>query len=199
MASSYGEDASKSALREGYLAIRDRIAPSHRERLDAEIRAHLLALPTYAEAQLLLSYVPFRDEIDTRPIMERAWADGKRVALPRCVPGSVSLQFFEVTSLDGLRPGARGALEPPAEGEPLTTRQMLGSVCLVPGLVFDADGYRIGYGAGYYDNFLAVYPGTKVGLAHSMQVSGNPLPADEHDIAVDVLVSDGAVWSCRRW
>lgn len=199
MASSYGEDASKSALREGYLAIRDRLAPSHRARLDAEVRAHLLALPAYAEAELLLSYVPFRDEIDTRPIIERAWADGKRVALPRCVPGSVSLRFYEVRSLDGLRPGACGALEPSAGGEPLTTRQMLGSVCLVPGLVFDAGGYRIGYGAGYYDNFLAVYPGTKVGLARSVQVSGNPLPADGHDVAVDVLVSDAAVWNCRRW
>ncbi|SDC37696.1 5-formyltetrahydrofolate cyclo-ligase, partial [Parafannyhessea umbonata] len=72
------------------------------------------------------------------------------------------------------------------------------SVCLVPGLVFDAEGHRIGYGAGYYDNFLAGYAGTKVGLARGIQISSNPLPHDDHDVAVDVIVSDGAIWRCRR-
>ncbi|MGN0075726.1 MAG: 5-formyltetrahydrofolate cyclo-ligase, partial [Parafannyhessea sp.] len=72
------------------------------------------------------------------------------------------------------------------------------SICLVPGLVFDAEGYRIGYGAGYYDDFLAGYPGLKVGLARTMQISGNPLPRDAHDVPVDAIVSDGAVWRARR-
>lgn len=199
MASSCGEDASKSALRESYLAVRKGLSPRFRMRLDGSIASNLRALPEYRRDTWLLAYVPFEDEIPTRKIVERAWADGKRVALPRCVPGPTSLQFVEVSTLDGLRAGARGVLEPAAdEAAVLTSEALADSVCLVPGLVFDAEGHRIGYGAGYYDNFLARYAGTKAGLARGMQISSNPLPHDDHDVAVDVIVSDGAIWRCRR-
>jgi 5-formyltetrahydrofolate cyclo-ligase len=94
--------------------------------------------------------------------------------------------------------GARGLSRKPVDGKPLGTVDMLGSICLVPGLVFDGEGYRVGYGAGYYDEFLAYYPGDKVGLVRSVQVSSNPLPHDDHDVAVDVLVTEGSIWRCRR-
>lgn len=200
MASSYGEDASRDALRNGYLSVMAGTSPAFRERLDGEISLHLTACPAYRDADVVLAYVAYRDEIDTRAIIERAWSDGKVVALPRCVGGPRSLEFYPVASLDGLSMGARGVLEPPVGGDvaPLATEDMLGSICLVPGLVFDGEGYRVGYGAGYYDNFLSFYPGTKVGLARSIQISSNPLPHDEHDVTVDVIVSDGAVWMCRK-
>lgn len=200
MASSRGEDASKDALRESYIKIGIGLSPSHRERLDADVRMHLRALPEYRRADLVLAYVAFHEEMDTSAIVRSCLADGKRVALPRCVPGPVSLEFYEVDGLDGLAPGARGVLEPRVRRgqSPLTSAQMVGSICLVPGLVYDAEGHRIGYGAGYYDNFLRFYPGTKVGLARTMQVSSNPLPHDGHDVPVDVIVSDGAIWRCRR-
>lgn len=199
VASSYGEDASKDALRNGYLSAMAGTSPAFRKRIDAEIALHLRACPAYRKADVVLAYVAYRDEIDTRAIIERAWSDGKKVALPRCVGGPRSLEFYPVTSLDGLVMGTRGVLEPVVdEGvPPLAVEDMLGSICLVPGLVFDGKGYRVGYGAGYYDNFLSFYPGTKVGLARSIQISGNPLPHEEHDVPVDVIVSDGAVWMCR--
>ena len=199
MASSYGEDASKQALRNGYLSLSSNMSPALRRRVDAEVRDHLKACPAYREASLVLAYVPFRDEVATRGIIEDAWDAGKTVALPRCVGGSRSLAFYSVGSLDGLRRGSCGVLEPvcgtgvaPVNGDELEE-----SVCLVPGLVFDSKGYRVGYGAGYYDNFLSHYRGTKIGLARTMQLSGNPLPSDPHDVPVDVIVSDGAVWMCR--
>ena len=73
---------------------------------------------------------------------------------------------------------------------------MLGSICLVPGLVFDGAGYRIGYGGGFYDRFLAFYPGDKIGLAYTMQLSNNPLPVGATDVPVDMIVSDGCLWRC---
>jgi 5-formyltetrahydrofolate cyclo-ligase len=202
MASSYGEDASKSALRESYLRASKGLTPRYRKRVDREVRLHLRTLPEYLRADWLLAYVPFEDEFPTRDIVTRALADGKRVALPRCEQGvrGSRLSFYGVDSLEGLVAGTRGVLEPvPAEGElPLGPDELGRSICLVPGLVFDAEGYRIGYGAGYYDDFLAGYPGLKVGLARTMQISGNPLPHDDHDVPVDVIVSDGAVWRARR-
>ncbi|OFK24326.1 5-formyltetrahydrofolate cyclo-ligase [Olsenella sp. HMSC062G07] len=196
MASSTGEDASKSALREGYAEAQRRLTPAHRRRVDGEILRHLEALPAYRDATAVLGYYPYRDEIDVTPVLRRALDKGRTVALPRCVGGDVSLQFVVVGSFDDLAAGARGVLEP-TQGEPLDPTLVAGSICLVPGLVFDARGYRVGYGAGYYDNFLARFTGTKVGLVRTLQVSGAPLPIDEHDVAVDLLVSDAAVWGCR--
>ena len=147
MASSYGEDASKQALRNGYLSLSSNMSPALRRRVDAEVRDHLKACPAYREASLVLG----------------------GVLEPVCGTGVA-----------------------PVNGDELEE-----SVCLVPGLVFDSKGYRVGYGAGYYDNFLSHYRGTKIGLARTMQLSGNPLPSDPHDVPVDVIVSDGAVWMCR--
>ncbi|MGN0075464.1 MAG: 5-formyltetrahydrofolate cyclo-ligase, partial [Parafannyhessea sp.] len=133
MASSCGEDASKSALRESYLRASKGLSPRYRKRVDAEVRLHLRALPEYRRAAWLLAYVPFEDEFPTRQIIQRALADGKRVALPRCEQGEGGcvLRFYEVGSLEGLAAGMRGVLEPrPAEGErPLGPDELGRSIC----------------------------------------------------------------------
>lgn len=171
---------------------------SFRTTTDRTVSAMLRMLPEYRKASLLLAYVSFHEEIDTRGIIRQAWRDGKRVALPVLTKGG-SLDFYVVDALDRLLPGSRGLDQAPDPDElPLTTSDFLGSVCLVPGLVFDGEGYRVGYGAGYYDNFLQFYPGEKVGLVRSVQVSSNPLPRNPHDVPVDSLVTEGSIWRCRK-
>ena len=197
MASTYGEDASKSALRSAYQAVETQLTPRHAERVDREVRIHFNAMAAYRKAPLILAYVTYRNEMDTAPIIEKAGKDGERVAVPVCDRGT--LVFYEIDTLEGMRAGSRGVLEPdPSSCERVPEEDFEGSLCLVPGLVFDAEGYRIGYGAGYYDNFLADYPGLKVGLVRSLRISSNPLPHDDHDVPMDVLVSDGSVWVCDR-
>ena len=197
MASTYGQDASKSALQSAFEAVELQLAPQHAERVDREVRMHFTAMGAYRSASLILAYVTYRNEMDTTELIERAWKDGKRVALPVCDRGK--LVFYEVETLEGLHMGSRGVKEPdPADCIEVDPDDFEGSICLVPGLVFDAEGYRIGYGAGYYDNFLADYPGLKVGLVRTLRISGNPLPHDDHDVPMDVLVSDGSVWVCDR-
>ncbi|MBR3235805.1 MAG: 5-formyltetrahydrofolate cyclo-ligase [Atopobiaceae bacterium] len=197
MASTYGEDASKSALRSAYQAAEAKLAPAHAERVDREARMHFTAMAAYRKAPLILAYITYRNEMDTTEVIRKAWKDGKRVAVPVCNKGK--LDFYEINSLEGLRIGARGVLEPdPSQCKMVDDKELEGSICLVPGLVFDAQGYRIGYGAGYYDNFLATYPGLKVGLVRTLRISSNPLPHDDHDVPMDVLVSDGSIWQCSR-
>lgn len=197
MASSQGSDAGKTALRAEYVRIRTKISPALRATTDARILQRLVELPTWREARLVLTYVSFGSEVDTHGLMQAAWSAGKQVAVPRC-RRSHSLDFYVISSEDDLEPGLRGLMEPsPDCGRPLTPPQMVGSLCIVPGLVFDADGYRIGYGGGYYDRFLAFYPGEKVALVRSRQLSGNPLPRDEHDVPVDWLVSESGTWCCN--
>ncbi len=198
VASSYGTDADKSSLRNNYLKARKRIDPATRRVTDAQILRRLESFDIYAESPLVLAYVSYNNEVDTRAVIASAFAAGKRVAVPRVSAGKKSMSFFEIESMDDLAEGYKGILEPRAELKvPLGTRDFCGSVCLVPGLVFDAQGYRIGYGGGYYDRFLPFYPGDKIALARTSQMSSNPLPADSCDVPVDFIVTDAAVWTCR--
>lgn len=197
MASSYGTDADKSSLRSNYLVARRAIPARSRLESDASIRSALEAFPLFFEASLVLTYVSREAEVGTRALIESLLAEGRRVAVPRVDLEAHDMAFHEIRSLDELVPRTMRILEPAADAPVVTTPDMVGSVCLVPGLVFDGAGYRVGYGGGYYDRFLAFYPGDKIGLARTTMLSSNPLPTDGHDVPVDFIATEGAVWSCR--
>lgn len=197
MASSYGTDADKSSLRSNYLVARRTVPARSRLESDASIRSALEAFPLFSEASLVLTYVSREAEVGTRSLIESLLAEGRRVAVPRVDLETHDMAFHEIRSLDELVPRTMRILEPAADAPVVTTPDMVGSVCLVPGLVFDGAGYRVGYGGGYYDRFLAFYPGDKIGLARTTMLSSNPLPTDGHDVPVDFIATEGAVWSCR--
>ncbi len=196
MSSSYGQDASKTSIRSLYLIMRKNVPVRTKDKADAAIRKRLEELDLWKNAHLVLSFVSYRDEIDTRSIIEDALAQGKKVAVPLCDPAARSLSFHYIESLDELVPGIHSIPEPPSTAPAVKLTEMLGSICLVPGLVFDGDGHRVGYGGGYYDRFLAFYPGDKIALAHTMQLSSNPLPTAATDVPVDMIVSDTGLWRC---
>lgn len=198
MASSYGTDADKSSLRSNYLAVRKSVPERTLIESDSSIESALWAFPLFAEAPLVLSYVSFSAEVGTRDIIGRVLAEGRRVCVPRVDAASRTMAFHEIKSLDELEPRTKGILEPGADA-PLLSRpsQLVGSVCLVPGLVFDGAGHRVGYGGGYYDRFLAFYPGDKIGLARTGMISSNPLPVERGDVPVDFIATEFGVWSCR--
>ena len=167
-------------------------------RVDHLVRVMFDRLDLYQETSLVLGYLPVGEEIDTIPIMREVLLSGKRLALPWLDTRASRMYFYEVDNLSSVTRGSRGLAAPPFDNDgPLTNLDFAGSLCLVPGIAFDGEGYRIGYGAGYYDEFLAFYPGNKVGLVRSMQRHLSPLPHNEHDIPVDVLVSEGSIWRCR--
>lgn len=200
MASSYGSDADKSSLRSNYLSARRGLAPAARAASDAAIRRALERFDIFREASLVLTYVSYGAEVGTHELIEALLAEGRRVAVPRCDAERRVMGFCEISSLGELVRGAHGLLEPPAGFERIpVVPDLVGSVCLVPGLVFDGAGQRVGYGGGYYDRFLAFYPGDKIGLARTTQLSSNPLPHDAHDVPVDFIATEGGVWSCRRY
>lgn len=196
MASSQGTDADKSSLRSNYLAARSGIPAPVRRRSDAVIRARLLALPVVREAPVVLTYASVRAEVDTRALIEELLAAGRAVAVPLTHPSGHTMTFHRIGSPDELVPGFRGIPEPPDGAPALTVRDMVGSVCLVPGLVFDGAGHRVGYGGGYYDRFLPFYPGWKVAPARTTQLSSNPLPVGPHDVPVDYIVTESGAWRC---
>ena len=145
----------KKQLRAHFKALRAGLNPGQKVQWDSDIIAHLINLPAYREATTLIAYMPTPGEINTKPLLEHAWGQGKRVALPHCLPYAKGvMEFYLVGKGDSLSPGIHRSLEPdPNRQEKLA--DFTGCICLVPGYAFDEQGFRLGYGGGYYDRFLS--------------------------------------------
>lgn len=185
----------KQRLREGHLAAREALSEQERCVRDDCITQKLLAISEYVEATTVLTYVSVSSEVSTRMFIECALRDGKTVAVPRCLPGHC-LEFVAITSLDQLIAAPFGLLEPPKELPALTEEQMNASICIVPALLVDIKGYRLGYGAGFYDRFLSTYPGKKICLAYQQNLSRTMLPHTTFDVAVDEVITESDVLTC---
>ena len=185
----------KQRLREERLAARETLSEQERVRLDDCITQKLLASPEYADAATVLTYVSVSSEVSTRMFIECALRDGKTVAVPRCLLGH-RLEFVAITSLEQLVPAPFNLLEPAEELSALAEDQMSNTICIVPALLVDIKGYRLGYGAGFYDRFLSTYSGKKICLAYQQNLSKTELPHTEFDVAVDMVITESGVLTC---
>lgn len=185
----------KQRLREEHLAAREALSEQERFVLDNRITQKLLATSEYAEATTVLTYVSVSSEVSTRMFIECALRDGKTVAVPRCLPGHC-LEFVAIASLEQLVAAPFNLLEPAKELPAVTEDQKNNSICIVPALLVDTKGYRLGYGAGFYDRFLSTYPGKKICLAYQQSLSRTTLPHTAFDVAVDVVITESEVLTC---
>lgn len=185
----------KQRLREERLAAREALSEQERSVLDDCITQKLLATSEYAEATTVLTYVSVSSEVSTRMFIDRALRDGKTVAVPRCLPGHC-LEFVAIVSLEQLVAAPFNLLEPAKELPAVTEDQKNNSICIVPALLVDTKGYRLGYGAGFYDRFLSTYPGKKICLAYQQNLSRTMLPHTAFDVAVDVVITESDVLTC---
>lgn len=185
----------KQRLREERLAAREALSEQERSVLDDRITQKLLATSEYAEATTVLTYVSVSSEVSTRMFIECALRDGKTVAVPRCLPGHC-LEFVAIASVEQLVAAPFNLLEPAKELPALTEDQKNNSICIVPALLVDAKGYRLGYGAGFYDRFLSTYPGKKICLAYQQSLSRTTLPHTAFDVAVDLVITESEVLTC---
>lgn len=188
----------KTDLRRHYAALRSGLTAEERTAAEAAIRDTLFSLPAWRDAPLVCGYVSIRGELDTLPLWERAAAEGKSYALPVTVTGAdegrMIFRRMEGFAPHRLVPARFGVPEPPEDCPALSLADFAGAVILIPGLAFDDGGYRIGYGGGYYDRFLASLaaariPVTTVGLAFSV-CRPSLLPRHPHDIPVDYVIDE---------
>ena len=185
----------KQRLREERLAARETLSEQERCVLDDCITQKLLASSEYSEATTVLTYVSVSSEVSTRMFIERALREGKTVAAPRCLPGH-RLEFVAIASLEQLVAAPFNLLEPAKELPALTEDQTINSICIVPALLVDIKGYRLGYGAGFYDRFLSTFPGKKICLAYQQNLSRTMLPHTAFDVAVDLVITESDVLTC---
>jgi 5-formyltetrahydrofolate cyclo-ligase len=181
----------KAALRTEARSRRDRFAADDRGRASRAIEARLAALPELRAAEVVHCYIGIGSEVATEELIRALFQRGQRVVAPRVAPGGV-LEHLEMTDLDALVPGPMGLREPNAATAPRVELREV-DVMLVPGLAFDATGYRLGYGGGYYDRAItalsAHHHATTVGLAFEAQLVDD-VPREEHDQPVHLIVTE---------
>lgn len=181
----------KQRLRADCKEKRKTLSETEKARLDRKITNKFLNLFQYRETEVLLCYVSTEIEVDTFGILRRALQDGKTVAVPRCVDGTREMDFYIVTDLKQLEPGAFGVLEPnPTVCEKLT--DLSAGLCVVPALSYDLSGYRLGYGKGYYDRFLSRFAGETVGLVYETCLC-DTLPHGKFDRRAGKIVTEARV------
>lgn len=185
----------KQSMREECLAARKALTVHERSELDGCITQKLLTTSEYEKASTVLTYVSVSSEVSTRQFIKQSLSDGKTVAVPRCLPQH-RLEFVAVTSLEQLLPAPFNLLEPPKELPALTEDTIEASICIVPALLVDIKGYRLGYGAGFYDRFLSTYPGKKICLAYHSNLSKILLPHTEFDVPVDMVITESNILTC---
>lgn len=188
----------KRTLRDALIATRDAISPAVRAEASRAIAARITALDAYRRARVVLLTLPYRSEWDATLVARHALADGKIVAVPRVDVARRMLQPLRVRDLDvDVEAGYRGIPEP-RDHCPTVAAEAIEWV-LVPGVAFDADGRRLGYGGGYYDRLLPLLTPEAPRVAGAFDVQlVESVPAAPHDIGVDCIATELRLVACAR-
>jgi 5-formyltetrahydrofolate cyclo-ligase len=200
--SSSGEPVSEVSERKAAIrkqAHENRRAQADKDAVSVSIVDRFMKLPEYAAAQTVMFYVDVRDEARTRHALPEALTTGKRIVVPYCVDGE--LELFWLESMDELELGMYRILEPKAELRTVASKKLQPEdldLIMVPGVAFDRQGGRTGHGKGYYDKLLEhAKPQTPlVALAFECQLF-DEIPMDSHDIYMDKVVTESAVYDGR--
>lgn len=182
----------KKEYRKKAYEIRNSLTDRQVREFSSSIETRLLQHPCYRDCRTLFTYVSMEKEVHTHGLIEKALRDGKRVCVPRVVPGQY-MEAVPIKSLrDDLKPGFFNVLEPVADLPPITPEEI--ELVIVPGLVFDREGYRIGYGGGYYDKYLQLIPEDcmTVGLVFH-QLVADRIPREPHDRKVKLVITEKSV------
>ena len=167
-------------------AIRQRKRAMTQEEIEDRSRSlceKFLKSDDYRCCTCLYGYLPYNQEVRTWPILHQALADGKKVAVPK-VYGD-EMKFIYLTDLTQVAAGYAGIPEPIAD-DPVAEQQ--DALVLMPGLAFDPQGHRIGYGGGFYDKFLSREPGhPTVALCYEFQMVDH-LETEQFDIPVNTVI-----------
>ena len=183
----------KKVYRQALKEKRAAIPADRKTLLDREIIRQIAASAVFQNASAVLLYAPVRGEIDLLPLAQIAWQAGKTVAFPRCDTEANTLSFYRVNAPSDLTEGAYHIPEPRSDA-PLCIPDEH-TLCIVPALTFDLAGARLGYGKGYYDRFLAQFPGICVGAVYT-ELLVRRVPTEAHDRSVSYLFTEHGVHRC---
>ncbi|MFQ5602670.1 MAG: 5-formyltetrahydrofolate cyclo-ligase [bacterium] len=156
----------------------------------------LPAISEFEAARTIHCYVAWKNEVDTHALIKNLLAKNRTVVVPVVNVAAHTLFHSQIRDFDELRPGAYGILEPPADLiRPVEVSCI--DLVIVPGVAFDRQGNRLGYGGGFYDAFLSQITCKKIGLAFEFQVLDS-IPTRSQDMCVDRLVTEKGIYDFQQ-
>ena len=174
----------KSELRKQVLHEMRALSQEQKQFIDQTLTERLLQHPFYQEAKVIATYLSFPHEFQTQELIEQALRDGKKVLMPKTYPKG--RMDFVVYDPQQLVKTSFGLLEPQGNLEVVDASQI--DLIHVPGLAFTTDGYRIGYGGGYYDRYLKYFPGHTLSTVYPCQIQD--FSPENYDIPVQEVLID---------
>ena len=173
----------KKALRSEIRAMKRAMTEEEIQLRSQKLGEKFLASEAYRNAKTIYGYLPYNQEVRTTPMLVQALKDGKKVAVPKCYGDE--MRFIYMDDLTKVEKGYANIPEPIADG-PIADDPT--ALVLMPGLAFDPQGHRCGYGGGFYDKFLSAEPGhPTLALCYEFQMLPE-LETEEHDIPVDYVI-----------
>jgi 5-formyltetrahydrofolate cyclo-ligase len=187
----------KDLVRKKILALRQKLSPWEVQEKSLKIFRKLIEREDYNKSSNIMLYMPFRGEVDTMPIICHCLENSKKVIIPIAQKESKTLLLSELKAPEKeLAPGTYGILEPlPQFIRPFPKENL--DLILVPAVAFDLKGFRLGYGAGYYDRFLASLPAKvlTIGMAFELQIV-EEIPVEATDLPVDYVITENQFINC---
>ncbi|MBI2598627.1 5-formyltetrahydrofolate cyclo-ligase [Candidatus Curtissbacteria bacterium] len=195
-------EISKSELRKSLIAKRSGLSTKSVEEKSRQIAKKMMESDLFLKTKIVSAYLPIRGEVSTKPIINFLIEAGVEVYLPKSFGEEYKLVRFK--SWNDLEKGPYGILEPLSPSHPefsSGSKKMLKQVqhdkvdidlAFIPGVAFDKNGVRLGYGKGVFDRLFAKSEATLVGLAYEFQIV-DELPREEHDLVMDYVVTPSSV------
>ena len=160
--------------------------------LSEQIAFSLYEQKEWAEAKTIGITLSMENEVNTYPIIEKAWEEGKKVVVPKCNKEARTMSFRKISNFDQLETVYMNLREPiPALTEEVNADEI--DLQIVPGVAYTERGERIGYGGGYYDRYLMHYKGKTLSLAYSFQMVDH-IPIEPFDKNVEKLLQKKEQW-----
>lgn len=180
---------SKRTLRKLILEKRDAVAMSTRKKWDEEVFKRIIHNEFYINSNIIFTFVSFGSEVNTHQIINLALNDNKIIYVPKIKSKEKGIEIFRINSLSDLKTGYFGILEPSENCSAANSSNI--DLILMPGVAFDRQGGRLGYGAGFYDGFLTKMSKNvaKVALAYQLQVV-DTVPMESSDIRIDGIITN---------
>lgn len=182
------EKLTKQLIRQEIKSAKKLLTKEEVSQKSRQIIDRLIDTTEYKEAARIYTYVNYNTEVDTILLIQKAFDDGKIVLVPKVYEDV--MKFHVLTSLEELEKGAYGILEPKSFTK---TDEIHSGLMIMPGLCFDRECHRIGYGGGFYDKYLEQHQDFyKISLCYDFQIY-DKIPSDEYDIKVDKVISENRV------
>ncbi len=190
----------KADIRSDMRRRRKALAPAWVAENSRVIAIRVVALPEFTAARTVLCYLELPGEVRTHDLIEAAWADGKRVAVPAFCK---AMNEYAAAWVEPGREVVDGPWRVPEPAAPVWAGNGRIDAAIIPGVAFSPAGMRLGHGKGWYDRMLSrmgTAAGVKIGVGFGFQIVPS-LPEEAHDVAMDIVVTEEAVYRPRagRW